>query len=154
MSSPEDARKAFQEKYERRFWRFREIEAKYVGETPYRWSAEEFALLGDAEKCYAARAYYACLALSVSVIEIHLRRIYGLKGKGARTLFRRAGIANETKWLLDLRDSVMHGNPHHLVRYQPHGDVENELEEKCLHALHLLHGLPARFKNEWNSKSE
>ncbi|MCC4283285.1 hypothetical protein LL273_06080 [Marinobacter salarius] len=151
--SDEAAKLDFAEDYWRRFWDFRKIEAAYVSQVPYDWSHEEFALLRDAERCYASKAYYACLVLAQSVIEIHLRRIHGLKGQAAK-LFQRAGIKSELDWLNKIRNDILHGNPNSIVSYGITEEEESLLEQYCKRAIHLMHGIPVSLYMEASEESE
>ncbi len=142
------------ERFGREFWKrfdfFRAIEVKHVMEGPFQYSSEAFALLRDAELCYAAKAYFACIVICHSIIEIHLRKIEMLKGKASQ-LFRQAGIEQEMEWLTALRNDIAHGNSNPEVTYGVDDDVEAIWEKHCVKAFEVMHELPVRLYRASNS---
>jgi len=125
--------------YEKRFWQFRAMEAECLIPGLYKSSAEQLALLRDLERCYASRAYFACLVMAASIVEIHLRKV--LKHSGAaQQIIEKAGIATEIDWLRSIRNDIVHGNTSPLVSYNIDSDAEDMLEKHCQRALRFLHG--------------
>lgn len=79
-----------------------------------------------------------------SIIEIHLRRVEGLKGNAA-DLFRKAGIKEEVEWLRELRNAIAHGNANHEITYVINDDLETVWENYCIKAFVFMHKLPIRL---------
>lgn len=139
------------EKFASNFWarfdRFRQIEVQELVEGPFEYSSEAFALLRDAELCYAAKAYFASIVMAHSIIEIHLRKIEGLQERTASALFRRAGIDEEVEWLRKLRNDIAHGNQNPEVTYGIDENLEQVWENYCLKAFQFMHELPIRLNH-------
>lgn len=130
--------------YWTRFWRFRAIENRCLTETGDPTVAEEaWKLLSDLESAYAARSYSACFCLACAMIEIHLRRVSGLKGDLSRML-RKVELFSELQWLVKLRNDVMHGNPNPFIVYSPHAEKRDELERLCEKAFMAVHTIADR----------
>lgn len=136
------------ENFGRGFWQrfnhFRSIETQEVFKGPFRYSNEAIALLQDIELCYAAKAYYACLVLSHSIIETHLARVEGMTGWAAE-MFAKAGIRDEIAWLTKIRNDITHGNPNKFVTFSLDDESQKTLEELCEKAFRLMHELPIRL---------
>lgn len=140
--SPEQAQK-FANDFWRRFENFRRIELEQIV-GPFRYSDEAFALLRDAELCYAAKAYFASIVMAHSIIEIHLKKVEGLTGT-AHELFKKAGIIDEVDWLRKLRNDIVHGNSSSQVTYDVDEELATVWERYCLKAFEFMHALPVRL---------
>lgn len=123
--------------YLTRFNNFRSIEAKFLNNPII--ADEAFALLGDLERAYSARSYSACFCLACAMIEIHLRRIVKPKGGNISEMLKSVGLFEEFKWLVELRNAVMHGNPNPFIAYFHDPEIESEIEKKCINAFIALH---------------
>lgn len=143
------------EKFGKEFWKrfqnFRSIEVKEIMEGPFEYSSEAFALLRDAELCYAAKAYFASIVMAHSIIEIHLRKIGGFKDRTASELFRKAGIGEDVEWLRKLRNDIAHGNENLEITYGVDHDLEQVWEGYCIKAFKFMHELPIRLYRADNS---
>ena len=137
------------EEFGRDFWKrfnyFRQIEVNEVMVGPFDYSAEAFALLRDAELCYAAKAYFASVVMAHSIIEIHLRKVEGLEERTASTLFKKAGINEEVDWLRKLRNDIAHGNENPEITYGIDSNLEITWEAYCIRAFQFMHELPVRL---------
>jgi hypothetical protein len=140
--SPEQSQK-FANEFWMRFEHFRRIEVEQIV-GPFRYSHEAFALLRDAELCYAAKAYFASIVMAHSIIEIHLKKAEGLTGT-ASELFKKAGITEEVDWLRKLRNDIIHGNSSSQVTYGINEDLATVWEQYCLRAFEFMHALPIRL---------
>lgn len=142
MKKPAELEQEVGHEFIERFRAFRQIEMQQIGFEPFAYSPEAFALLRDAELCYAARAYFASILMACSIIEIHLRKVVGLKESNAAALFRKAGINEETDWLRKLRNDIAHGNTNGQITY----DIDELIwEQYCVRAFTLMHELPVRL---------
>ncbi len=129
-----------------RFQAFRSLEGKCLEETnDLTIAPEAWRLLHDLELAYSARAYSACFCLVCAMIEIHLRKVAGLNGKLSKMLLE-AGLDKELRWIVDLRNDIMHGNPSPFspVGYCPLPDAQQVLDDYCCRAFVALHTLAAR----------
>jgi hypothetical protein len=145
MNTEDEGHLKFAREYWRRFWEFRAIEGKNIPDGHFDSGEAAFRLLSDLERCYAAKAYYACLMLSFAMMEIYLTRVEGYSGSAA-TVIRDAGLMIEIDWLRKIRNDLTHGNPNDSFRYNASLDVEQraKLEADCQRAFRILHALPKR----------
>lgn len=131
-------------KFLERFNSFRNIEMQQIGSNPFAYSAEAFALLRDAELCYAIKAYFASILIAHSIIEIHLRKVAKMKGTAAE-IFKKAGITEEVEWLRILRNDIAHGNTNAEITYLIDEENEPIWEQYCIRAFTIMHELPVRL---------
>jgi len=130
--------------YWTRFEHFRGFESYCLDQTGNADIADPaWALLPDLERAYAARSYSACFCLACAMIEIHLRRVAGLDGK-LSSMLRTMGLDQELRWLLDLRNDIMHGNPNPFVQYVRMPAQSDELERLCARAFMAVHTIAAK----------
>ncbi len=134
----------FARDFNKRFTTFRQIEMQQIGSGSFEYSSEAFALLRDVELCYAIRAYFACILLAHSIIEIHLRKVEGMKGNAVE-LFKKAGISDEVEWLRKLRNDIAHGNTNQEITYAVDEEISIIWEEYCVRAFRFMHDLPVRL---------
>lgn len=116
-------------------------------------AAEAWELLHDLEHAYASRAYSACFGLACAMIEIHLRKELGLRGKLAPML-KKVGLDEELGWLVTLRNDIMHGNPNQFVRYTRTPELVEELEKLCEKAFLAIHTIAAKTSKASLKKAE
>lgn len=129
----------FGERYWQRFHEFRAIEAKELANNGSDNIADEaWRLLSDLEHAYAARSYSACFVLACAIIESHLRQCYGADKKFEK-MMSLAGLNKKLKWLVDLRNAIMHGKPNPFVQYILLPSQQAELDKKCIDAFIAVH---------------
>jgi hypothetical protein len=145
MTKEDEDNLEFAREYWKRFWAFRAIERDHIPDGQFDSGEAAFRLLGDLERCYASKAYYACFMLSFAMIEIYLTRVERLTGN-AKTVIRNAGLEAEIDWLRDIRNDLTHGNPNDSIKYHAGLDEgeRRKLEDDCQRVFRLLHALPKR----------
>lgn len=128
-----------------RFETFRVLEAKCLEATRNPTIAPEaWVLLEDLELAYAARSYSACFCLACAMIEIHLRRVVKVKARKLSSMVKEVGLETELAWLVDMRNSIMHGNPNPFISPHRMPDDEEQLETLCTKAFIAIHTIAAR----------
>ncbi len=134
-------------RYWNRFDSFRTFEGVCLSHTgDFTIANEAWNLLPDLERAYAAKAYTACFTLACAMIEIHLSKVAAPNSKqqSLRTMLEREGLLDELRWLVKLRNDIMHGNSNEFVKYYRKPELEAELEAKCFDAFRALHTIAAR----------
>lgn len=144
-----DACYAVGKEYAVRLHQFRYLEGMCLEETDDPTIAEEaWALLGDLERAYSAKSYSACFCLACAMIEIHLRRIVKAKGNHLANMLKSIGLYDELRWLVDMRNAVMHGNPNPFISYSLEPEIEVEVEDLCQKAFIALHTIAGRTSHK------